>query len=105
VDLLKIHVIHDWSALETMIELCSFLGLTNFYRWLVLGFSHVTWALSHVTKGGKKDKFLWYVPQQKEFEALKLCIFSTPILILPNLQQPFDIVIDYSYYAIGAVFT
>jgi len=34
-----------------------FLGLANFYRKFVLGFSHITWPLSQVTKGGAKEKF------------------------------------------------
>jgi hypothetical protein len=35
------------------------LGLTNFYQWIVLGFSHVAWALNHVTKGSGQEKFVW----------------------------------------------
>jgi hypothetical protein len=86
VDPTKIQVICDWSAPKTMTELCSFLGLANFYRWFVLGFSHIAWALSQVTKGGMKAKFVWSVPQQKAFEDLKSCLCSTPVLILPDLQ-------------------
>jgi hypothetical protein len=36
VDPFKIQVIHDWPALTTLVELRSFLGLANFYRWFVL---------------------------------------------------------------------
>ena len=45
VDPPKIQVNHDWPAQTTLIELQSFLGLANFYRWFVLGFSHIAWAL------------------------------------------------------------
>ena len=58
VDPTKIQVIHDWMALKTLTELCSFLGLANFYCRFVLGFSHITWALSQVTKGGAKAKLV-----------------------------------------------
>jgi hypothetical protein len=71
VDPTKIQVIHDWSAPKTMTELCSFLGLTNFYHRFVLGFSHIAWALSQVTKGGAKAKFVWVASQQKAFKDLK----------------------------------
>ena len=57
VDPTKIQVICDWSALTTLTEFQSFLGLANFYRWFVLGFSHIAWALSQVTIGGAKEKF------------------------------------------------
>jgi hypothetical protein len=47
----KIQVIHDWPAPTTLTEIQSFLGLANFYRRFVLGFSHIACALSQVTKG------------------------------------------------------
>jgi hypothetical protein len=55
----KIQVIHDWPAPTTLIELQSFLGLANFYRQFMLGVSHIAWALSQVTKGSGRAKFLW----------------------------------------------
>jgi hypothetical protein len=88
-----------------MIELRSILGLTNLYQWFVMGFSHISWALIQGTKGGMKNKFVWSMPQQKSFEDLKFSRYSTPLIILPNLQQPFEIEIDDSDYAIGAVLT
>jgi hypothetical protein len=59
VDPAKIQVIHDWPDLTTVTDLRSFLGLTNFYRWFVLGFSHIAWALIQVTKGGGRETFVW----------------------------------------------
>jgi hypothetical protein len=58
VDLAKIQFISEWPALTTLIELQIFLGLANFYRRFVLGFSHIAWALSHVTKGDGRAKFV-----------------------------------------------
>jgi hypothetical protein len=59
VDLAKIQVIYDWTAPTTLIELQIFLGLANFYCTFMLGFSHITWALSQITMGGGKEKFAW----------------------------------------------
>jgi hypothetical protein len=59
VDPAKIQVIRDWPAPTTLTELQSFLGLANFYRRFMLGFSHIAWALSQVTKGGGRAKFMW----------------------------------------------
>ena len=59
VDPTKIQVIRDWPTPTTLIELRSFLGLANFYHSFVLGFSHITWPLSQVTKGGAKAKLFW----------------------------------------------
>jgi hypothetical protein len=58
VDPTKIQVIHDWPVTTTLTELRSFLGLTNFYLRFVLGFSHIAWALSQVTKGSGRAKFV-----------------------------------------------
>jgi hypothetical protein len=59
VDPAKIQVIQDWPAPTTLTELCIFLGLSNFYCRFLLGFSHITWPLSQVTKGGAKEKLFW----------------------------------------------
>ena len=70
-----------------------------------MGLSHITWPLSQVTKGGAKAKFCWPESQQKAFVELKHHLYSTPVLTLPDLQQPFEIETDASDYAIGAVLT
>eukprot|EP00253_Pinus_taeda_P026488 PITA_26488 len=105
VDPAKIQVIRDWSSLTTLIELRSFLGLANFYRRFVLGFSHITWPLSQVTKGGAKAKFFWYDSQHKAFIELKDRLCTAPVLALPDLQQPFEVETDAYDYAIGGVLT
>jgi hypothetical protein len=64
VDSTKIQVIHDWTTPTTLTKIQSFLGLANFYRRFVLGFSHIAWALSQVTKGGGKENFSWGKAQQ-----------------------------------------
>jgi alpha-mannosidase len=51
----------------------------------MVGFSHIAWALSQVTKGGGKDKFVSAKPQQKSFVELKHSLCSTPILAKPDL--------------------
>jgi hypothetical protein len=105
VDPAKIQVIHDWPAPTTLTELQSFLGLANFYHRFMLGFSHIAWALSQVTRGGGKEKFMWGQSQQKVFDDLKQHLCSTPVLSLPDLQQPFEIETDASDYVVGAILT
>eukprot|EP00253_Pinus_taeda_P022804 PITA_22804 len=105
VDLAKIQVIRDWPSPTTLTELRSFLGLANFYRRFMLAFSHITWPLSQVTKGGAKEKLFWSESQQKEFIELKYRLCMAPVLALPDLQQPFEVETDASDYAIGAVLT
>jgi hypothetical protein len=105
VDLAKIQVICDWPALTTLTELQSFLGLANFYHRFVLGFSHIAWALSQVTKGGGKENFVWGKSQQQAFDDMKHHLCSAPVLSLPDLQQPFEIETNASDYVVGIVLT
>ena len=71
----------------------------------MLGFSHITWPLSQVTKEGAREKLFWSESQQKAFMYLKNRLYSAPVLTLPNLQQPFEIETDAYDYAIGVVLT
>jgi hypothetical protein len=59
VDPANIQVICDCPFPTTLTELQIFLGLANVYRWFVLGFSHIAWALNQGTKGGGSSKFVW----------------------------------------------
>ena len=71
----------------------------------MLGFSHITWALNQVTKGGGREKFAWGKEQQWEIDDLKHHLCSSPVLSFPNLQWSFDIETDATDYAVDIVLT
>jgi hypothetical protein len=71
VDPANIQAIRDWPAPNTLTELQSFFGLAYLYRKFVLGVSHIAWALSQITRGGGKVKFVCGRPQQQVFDDLK----------------------------------
>jgi hypothetical protein len=71
----------------------------------MLGFSHIAWALSQVTRGGGKEKFVWGLSQHQAFDDLKEHLCSTPVLSLPTLQHHFEIETDASDYVVGVVLT
>ncbi|MCY6524911.1 hypothetical protein, partial [Actinobacillus pleuropneumoniae] len=75
VDPAKIQVIRDWPSPTPLIELYNLLGLANFYRIFMLEFSHITWPLSQVTKGGAKEKLFWSESQQKAFIELRYHLY------------------------------
>jgi hypothetical protein len=105
VDPSNIQVIRDRPTPTTLTKLRSFLGLTNFYSRFILGFSHIAWALSQITRGDGKAKFVWGWSQQQVFNDLKQRLCSSPVLSLPDLQRPFDIERDASDYDVGVVLT
>ena len=71
VDLEKLQILKDWPIPQNIHELRSFLGLVNFYRWFILGFSHIAWPLNQLTKGNGKTIFKWTSKQQQAFEQIK----------------------------------
>ena len=48
---------------------------------------------------------MWGSSQQQAFNDLKKFLFSTPLISLLDLKQPFEIEIDASYYVVGTVLT
>jgi hypothetical protein len=105
VDPAKIQVIHDWLAPTTLIELQSFLGLANFYRRFMFGFSYIAWALNQVTKGDGREIFAWGKEHKQAFDDMKHRLCSTLVLSLLDLQQPFEIETDASDYVVGTFLT
>jgi hypothetical protein len=71
----------------------------------VLVFSHIAWALSQVTRGGGKENNVWGLSQQQDFDDLKEHFFSSPILSLLDLYNPFEIEKYVSNYVVGIVLT
>jgi hypothetical protein len=71
----------------------------------MLGFSHIAWALSQVTKGGGKEKIVWGKEQQRAFGDLKHRVCLALVLSLPDLQQPFEIDTNVYDYDVGTIVT
>ena len=51
----------------------------------------------------QKYQFVWSSAAQQAFDTLKHAMSSTPVLILPNFQEVFEVETDASYVSIGAV--
>ena len=105
IDPKKVQILKDCPIPQNIHEVRSFLGLANFYRQLILGFSHITWPLNRLMKGNGKKIFKWTLTQQQDFEQIKNKLCTAPVLVLPDLHQPFEIEMDASDYALGAVIT
>eukprot|EP00731_Ephydatia_muelleri_P028340 Em0019g1213a len=83
-------------------ELRQFLGLTNYYRRFIKGYSSIAeplHTLTRKTEGG----FKWNSECQNAFQHLKHLLVSPPILAYPQFQLPFVVASDASGCAIGAV--
>jgi hypothetical protein len=97
----KIQAIVEWTTPKSVPELRSFLGLANYYRRFIEGYSKKTTPLSDLLK--KSQRWEWTVDCQQAFEKLKTAVASAPVLGLPDFEKPFEMHTDASDRAIGGV--
>ena len=61
--------------------------------------------LNQLTKGNGKIVFKWTPTQQQAFEQIKNKLCTTPVIVLLDLHQSFEIETDASDYALTVVIT
>ncbi|KAG6520213.1 hypothetical protein ZIOFF_017251 [Zingiber officinale] len=97
----KVLAIVEWQTPSTIPELRSFLGLANYYRKFIAGYSKKAAPLTDLLK--KNMRWDWSDACKEAFEKLKAAIASEPVLRLPDFELPFEIHTDASDRAIGGV--
>ena len=97
----KIQAIQEWEASTNVTELRSFLGLANYYRRFINGYSAKDTLLTEVLK--KNKSWVWREDCQREFECLKAVVTKESVLTLPSFSNSFEIHTDWSEFSIGGV--
>ena len=101
----KIKTIVDWPLPRNLKDLQGFLGLANFLRRYIQGYSTLTAPLTSITQGSAHD-FPWQDwPPDKvaAFESIKEALTSPPVLTLPDFTKPFEVRTDASLLGTGGV--
>lgn len=93
--------IEDSVELKNVHEMRVFLGMTNYQRKFVEGYSKVTSTLTDLLK--KHKRWSWMDKCQTTLDNLKKWMVTTPILKLPNFKRPFEVHNDASDFSIGGV--
>ncbi|KAL0284600.1 UNVERIFIED_CONTAM: Retrovirus-related Pol polyprotein from transposon.6 [Sesamum angustifolium] len=95
----KVQAVMDWGIPSKMADLRSFLGLANYYRRFIKGYSKIVNPLTDLLR--KDQKWEWTVACEDAFRMLKQAISSQPVLKLPQFDRPFEVQVDASDRALG----
>jgi hypothetical protein len=97
----KVAAVANWPAPMTVKEVRSFLGLTNYFRRFIEGYSKIVLPIQKLVN--KDTPFVWGDGCRQAFAAAKRALSSAPVLALPNFAKAFTVVCDASDSAAGAV--
>ncbi|GJV61788.1 putative reverse transcriptase domain-containing protein [Tanacetum coccineum] len=78
VDPANIESIKDWAYPKSPTEICQFLGLSDYYRRFIKGFSKIAKSMTKLTQ--KNVKFDWGEKEEAAFQLIKQKLCSLPIL-------------------------
>jgi len=101
VDPRKIETVAKWARPKDVSQLRSFLGLCNYFRRFIQGYSTLVAPLTHLTR--QDVKFTWTDQCEESFEGVKYALTHAPVLILPTFGERFEVICDASLVGIGAV--
>ena len=106
-DCKKVEAIKKWPILTNVIEVCSFLGFTNYYCRFIKKYTQVAKPLYKLISGEnaarKQNSIKWEQECQEAFDKLKELCTSTPILAYADFGKPFKLHTDASILGLGAV--
>jgi 8-oxo-dGTP pyrophosphatase MutT (NUDIX family) len=101
VDPKKVSVITEWSTPKDQRELRSFLGLANYFRRFIAGYSSLAQPLTDLT--GHHARWTWSDQHTSAFDSIKAALANPPVLAMPDFARPFEIISDASLLGTGAV--
>jgi hypothetical protein len=101
VDPKKIEAVRDWPIPKNQHQVRSFLGLANYFRRFIQGFSTLAAPLSALTRA--KATYEWTPKCHEAFEGIKHALTHAPVLASPDSLKPFTVVCDASLLGVGGV--
>ena len=103
----KIQVILDLPIPQTVYDVRSFLGFTNYYRKFMFRYSQIAKPLNGLISGEnakkKKAPVDWQNCHQQAFNQLKKLCSEAPILAYADYTKLFRVYMDASKIGLGAV--
>jgi len=97
----KIAGADTWPVPKNATEVRKVLGFFNFYCPFIKDFAFIAQPLHKLTR--KDQEWHWGTEEQEAFDTLKKRVTSEPVLAHAKLDNPFELEVDTSGYAVGAV--
>ena len=97
----KVDGIAKWPPPLNVSQLRSFLGFCNFYHRFIEHYSDKAQPLNILLQ--KLKPWTWTTDQHAAFKNMKVAFMTKPVLMMPDLQKPFEVECDASLFATGAV--
>lgn len=97
----KTELVQSWPVPRNAHDVQRFLGLINYFRRFILGFAVLAKPLTDLLRAQKQ--FAWTDQAEQSFNRLKRALMTAPVLVMPDLEQPFELVCDACKVGIGAV--
>nr|KYP36108.1 Retrovirus-related Pol polyprotein from transposon 17.6 [Cajanus cajan] len=101
VDPAKVEAVIQWEHSRTATEIKSFIGLAGYYQRFIEGFSRIVMPLTQLTR--KDQPSVWMDACEHSFQELKRRLTTSPILVLPDTGEHFDVFCDASHQGLGCV--
>jgi hypothetical protein len=105
VDPAKTAVVQQWPRPRNLVQLQGFLGLANYFRRFIQGYSSLVAPLTALTsKAAQSFNWeAWSPATLQAFEGVKRALTSPPVLALPNFLLPFEVRTDACVNGSGGV--
>jgi len=100
-DMRKVDAIVKYPAPTDIKKLRCWLGMVNYYRRYIKGFSKITAPLTELTK--ETVPYIWEGRHQDAFATLNSALMSEPVLRLPEDGRTYVLSTDASNIAMGSV--
>ena len=97
----KVEAIVNFPTPKNRRELMRFLGMAGYYRKFCKNFSLVAEPLTRLLC--KDQRFTWNMNCVGAFTKIKGLLMSAPVLVTPQFDKPFILMVDASDIGVGAV--
>ena len=97
----KIKAVHNLTTPSNVTDLRNILGLCGYYQQFVPRYAEIAAPLYELTR--KEVEWCWSQVHEDAFLQLKQHMTSEPVLCLPDLNRPMELLTDASTHALGAV--